>query len=179
MHAYNELPVTMVRSEPFAAVVPALLQIKRMYWHFGACGQLALSRLRTTAEDDPLRFSQATNRKPGVLFKDSDFSVLIKEAEFLKPVLDAVLLDAGPNRQCCNARIVELAPRTCQAYHQNAAEYQYHLPMVTGHSCFWVVDDYIMRARRVGALYRLRTGLMHTAVNASDTPRLHLVISVS
>lgn len=176
----QELPVETIAADPWPDIVPGLLGLVRAHWSSGEFNQLALSRLPTTGEADPERWREACGSffRRKVMYEDGDFSVLLPEADFLRPVLDAVERHSG--LRACRPRLMQLAPKTCLSYHKDLAPYRYHVPVVTNSSAFFVVEGLTYQMAHPGHLYRLRTNLHHTAVNAHfDQPRLHLVISTA
>ncbi len=72
-------------------------------------------------------------------------------------------------------RFMFLQPKTCYTLHIDSEEFRYHIPLVTNGKCFFVNNDIIERMPHAGWLYRFRTTEYHTAVNASNHTRIHLV----
>lgn len=78
-------------------------------------------------------------------------------------------------KQIGRVRAMRLLPKTCYTLHVDPEEYRFHIPLLTNSHCFFVVGERMFRMEEVGSLYRFRTNLIHTAVNASNHPRIHLV----
>lgn len=108
-------------------------------------------------------------------YSDKDFTNLVVGAEFLQPMFDyAIQYGYEP----CRPMIRYLAPKTCLSYHQDDAGVRFHLVLQTHWSAFFVVQDTVYRMPEVGALYSLKTNVMHTAVNADIArPRIHFTFS--
>lgn len=82
---------------------------------------------------------------------------------------------ANFNLKVGRVRLMRLEPKTCYTYHKDLEEFRFHLPLSTNKKCFFVVDDQVCRMEELLTLYKLRTNLIHTAVNASFEIRDHLV----
>ncbi len=72
-------------------------------------------------------------------------------------------------------RLMRLQPKTCYTLHKDPEEFRYHIPLITSWKSFFVVDDIIYRMEKPGHLYKFKTNAFHTAVNASNVYRLHIV----
>ena len=72
-------------------------------------------------------------------------------------------------------RLMRLEPKTCYTYHKDPEEFRFHLPLQSNKNCFFVVDDTVCRMEELLTLYKIKTNIIHTAVNASTELRDHLV----
>jgi aspartyl/asparaginyl beta-hydroxylase (cupin superfamily) len=72
-------------------------------------------------------------------------------------------------------RFMRLKPKTCLTLHRDPDEFRYHIPLETGFNCFFVVGEQIYRMPTLGETYLLDTRDVHTAVNASNHNRIHIV----
>ena len=102
------------------------------------------------------------------------------EFEFNVPLYDniqytnSVIKDLKIHR----TRLMRLRPHTCYSYHKDASQ-RIHIPIVTSVNCFIIVDDILNRYPADGSSYLINTRKMHTAVNASNNDRWHIVGCVS
>lgn len=67
--------------------------------------------------------------------------------------------------------------RSCLSWHKDFST-RIHVPIYTNDDCFMVVDNKVIRLP-FGETYWVNTKLPHTAVNASEEDRVHLVFCVS
>jgi hypothetical protein len=107
-----------------------------------------------------------------------DFAILNQHfhGTYMETVIDAVKAQAViDNVNIGRIRFMYLQPKTCYTLHRDVEEFRYHIPIDTNPRCFFVNADKIERMVTVGRLYRFKTNEMHTAVNASDQTRIHLV----
>ncbi|MEQ1723161.1 MAG: aspartyl/asparaginyl beta-hydroxylase domain-containing protein [Pseudobdellovibrio sp.] len=72
-------------------------------------------------------------------------------------------------------RLMRLEPKTCLTYHLDLEEFRFHVPLISNEKCFFVVNDLVYRMSDTSTLYKFKTNLLHTAVNASTEIRDHLV----
>ena len=70
-------------------------------------------------------------------------------------------------------RIMQSGPKTCLTLHQDMTK-RIHIPLITNQNCFMMIEDKIYRLK-AGKVYLTNTTLKHTAVNASDSSRVHIV----
>ncbi len=77
-------------------------------------------------------------------------------------------------------RILRLAPKTCYSWHQDDFPCRLHIPILTNSSAFYVTSEGgLEQLPEVGRLYKVDTGVFHTAMNASlNEDRIHLVFSL-
>lgn len=75
------------------------------------------------------------------------------------------------------ARIVTLQPKYALTYHTDTdSALRYHIPIVTNDNIMFIVADKVYRMKQQGTLYTIDTNYLHTVVNASKTPRIHLIL---
>lgn len=98
------------------------------------------------------------------------------EGSYIAEVMDEVEEFARTEgKNIGRVRVMRLMPKTCYTLHVDPEEFRYHIPLLTNLDCFFVVGETMQKMPEVGRLYRFKTNLIHTAVNASPIPRLHLV----
>ena len=90
------------------------------------------------------------------------------------PYTNSVLKELKIHR----TRLMRLMPLSCYTYHKDASQ-RIHIPLITNENCFIIVDDVITRYPADGSSYLINTTKMHTAVNASNDERWHIVGCVS
>lgn len=107
-----------------------------------------------------------------------DFTIL--NQHFVGTYLEAVIAQVKEQAvfdkvEIGRIRFMYLQPKTCYTLHRDLEEFRYHIPIVTNPKCFFVNADKVERMPMIGRLYRFRTNEQHTAVNASNDVRIHLV----
>jgi hypothetical protein len=92
-----------------------------------------------------------------------------KYSLFNLPTINRIMEKYGMKR----TRIMKSNPKTCLSMHQDLTK-RIHIPLITNDKCFMAIEDrnYYLEA---GKIYLTNTTLRHTAVNASDTYRVHIV----
>lgn len=70
-------------------------------------------------------------------------------------------------------RVMMMKPRMCYSYHKDRTK-RLHIPLVTNPHCFLVVETEAIHLPR-GGMYIVDTTKMHTAFNAWDRVRVHIV----
>ena len=70
-------------------------------------------------------------------------------------------------------RLMQSDPKTCLSLHQDMSK-RIHIPLISNPDCLMIIEDrtYYLEP---GKIYLTNTTLRHTAVNASDMPRVHIV----
>jgi len=88
---------------------------------------------------------------------------------FNTPTINRILEKYGMLR----TRIMQSNPKTCLSMHSDMSK-RIHIPLITNRDCLMVIEDktYFLEP---GKIYLTNTTLKHTAVNASDKPRVHIV----
>lgn len=111
--------------------------------------------------------------------RKTDDYVVVNEffkGSYLETVIDEVkALAAEAGVKIGRIRLMLLEPKTCYTLHTDLEEYRFHIPLISNMNCFFVIGETIERMTTKGRVYTLRTKVLHTAVNASNENRLHLV----
>jgi hypothetical protein len=71
-------------------------------------------------------------------------------------------------------RLMWLSPMTCYSMHKDSTP-RIHIPMITNPECYFVFKQGIIQHMPVGSVYWTNTVNLHTFMNCSDKPRLHLI----
>jgi hypothetical protein len=95
-----------------------------------------------------------TNLNP--FFKDTIFEALINQYKLKR------------------TRLMWVSPMTCYSMHKDTTP-RIHIPMITNPECYFVFKTGIIQHMPVGSVYWTNTVNLHTFMNCSDKPRLHLV----
>lgn len=92
-----------------------------------------------------------------------------KYSLFQLPTINRIMEKYGMKR----TRIMKSNPKTCLSIHQDLTK-RIHIPLVTNDKCFMAIEDrnYYLEP---GKIYLTNTTLRHTAVNASESLRVHIV----
>lgn len=78
----------------------------------------------------------------------------------------------------CRVRFMMLTPqRRAYSMHQDLT-CRLHIPVSTNADCMFICDGELYRMPDIGRVYYANTRKRHTALNAGDTPRLHLLCSL-
>ena len=72
------------------------------------------------------------------------------------------------------SRVLILESKRCYTLHKDISK-RIHIPIETNDRCFFVLDDEVIKMPADGSVYEVDTTKMHTFVNASPTPRIHIV----
>jgi hypothetical protein len=75
------------------------------------------------------------------------------------------------------ARLLRLEKRTCYPLHKDYNQMRVHVPIITNEGCFFVMKGKVEGMSEVGRAYLFNNNVRHTAVNASQDDRIHLVIN--
>ena len=92
---------------------------------------------------------------------------------FLFPELDytnSIIEDMDLYR----TRIMTLPKKCCLTYHSDPTM-RVHIPLETNDQCFMLIDRTAHHLKDDGSAYLCDTTKLHTAINASLSPRTHLV----
>lgn len=145
------------------------------YGQFADNGQIALQMPQDMADDDPQRWTAACGSLHGTTKQASDYTKLLPEAQWVAPLLR--LCEEHSGQKACRTRILTMQPGRCYSYHKDTEKWRYHLVASTHPSSRFLVSETVGNMPVTGGLYRLRTDLMHTAINASKhLSRTHIVI---
>jgi hypothetical protein len=92
-----------------------------------------------------------------------------KYSLFEIPTINRIMEKYGMVR----TRIMKSNPKTCLTVHEDLTK-RIHIPLISNDKCFMAIEDrnYYLEP---GKIYLTNTTLRHTAVNASDTYRVHIV----
>jgi hypothetical protein len=100
-----------------------------------------------------------------------------KESEFIYPLYDipytnSILQELGMYR----TRVMCMKPKACYSWHYDFTK-RIHIPLQSDwKKCFMVFDgDEVVRMEPNGNYYEVDTTKNHTAVNASNSLRVHIV----
>jgi len=72
-------------------------------------------------------------------------------------------------------RVLRMPVRSCYTYHRDPDKYRFHIPLHAKEGSFFIVGGKLFTLTDLGALYRVKTTDLHTAVNSSPEDRYHLV----
>lgn len=88
---------------------------------------------------------------------------------FKLPTINRIMDKYGMKR----TRIMKSNPKTCLSLHTDLTK-RIHIPLITNDKCFMAIEDrnYYLEP---GKIYLTNTTLRHTAVNASESLRVHIV----
>ena len=89
------------------------------------------------------------------------------------------LLQALPGRYG-RARLMRMAPKSCLSFHRDDST-RYHLAIVTNPACYLIERDgeqgFFYHVPADGCVYHADTRRVHSAMNCSMEPRVHLVVA--
>lgn len=74
----------------------------------------------------------------------------------------------------CRTRLMWLGPKACYSLHKDLYK-RIHIPLITNDQCFFIFKKGIVQHVPVGYSYLIDSTLEHTAMNGSNSWRLHLV----
>ncbi len=94
------------------------------------------------------------------IFKDTIFEELINQYKLKR------------------TRLMWVSPMTCYSMHKDSTP-RIHIPMITNPECYFVFKQGIIQHMPVGSVYWTNTVNLHTFMNCSDKPRLHLIGAVN
>jgi hypothetical protein len=81
--------------------------------------------------------------------------------------------------RCTMVKFWTLKEGTCWPLHSDPEPYRYHIPLKTNIGSMMVVDDKLYTMPEIGSLYKMRIDVLHTAINAGASERVHLVFDVT
>ena len=90
------------------------------------------------------------------LFKDTIFEELINKYNLLR------------------TRLMWVSPYSCYSMHRDETP-RIHIPLITNPECYFVFQKGIISNLKQGNVWWVDTRMLHTFMNCSDLPRLHLV----
>ena len=71
-------------------------------------------------------------------------------------------------------RLMWVSPMTCYSMHKDSTP-RIHIPMITNPECYFIFKQGIVQHMPLGSVYWTNTTELHTFMNCSNMPRLHLV----
>jgi len=123
--------------------------------------------LQSTKDNlDPFWGVGKWNKKYELGYKETDFNTFI----FDLPYINSILLDLKMYR----TRVMNLKSKTCYTYHRDITK-RIHIPIETNKDCFMIVNKEVKHYPADGNYYIVDTTQYHTALNASNQDRVHLV----
>ena len=123
--------------------------------------------LQSTKDNlDPFWGVGKWNEKYELGYKETDFNTFI----FDLPYINSILLDLKMYR----TRVMNLKSKTCYTYHRDITK-RIHIPIETNKDCFMIVNKEVKHYPADGNYYIVDTTQYHTALNASNQDRVHLV----
>jgi len=121
------------------------------------------------AHKPDLNPSDEWNKSIGRLDRLQYPETYFKYSLFNLPTINRIMEKYGMKR----TRIMKSNPKTCLSMHQDLTK-RIHIPLITNEKCFMAIEDrnYYLEP---GKIYLTNTTLRHTAVNASENYRVHIV----
>ena len=121
------------------------------------------------AHKPDLNPSDEWNKSIGRLDRLQYPETYFKYSLFNLPTINRIMEKYGMKR----TRIMKSNPKTCLSMHQDLTK-RIHIPLITNEKCFMAIEDrnYYLEP---GKIYLTNTILRHTAVNASENYRVHIV----
>jgi Aspartyl/Asparaginyl beta-hydroxylase len=114
-----------------------------------------------------------TKVKYDVPLQESQFTNFLDE--FRGTYVEKVYNELGKNYKLGRLRFMYLRPKTCLSWHFDTTA-RIHVPIYTDHTMTaMVLEDQIIRMPADGSAYVVDTTKPHTAFNAWDQIRIHLV----
>jgi hypothetical protein len=119
--------------------------------------------LQNKTDDDPWTSAVGKNRGKELdytnlnpFFKDTIFEEIINKYKLLK------------------TRLMWIGPYACYSVHKDDTP-RIHVPIITNLECYFVFKQGLISHLPAGSVYWVDTTKLHTFMNCSDTPRLHIV----
>ena len=155
------------------------------------------SRIRITYSDFDNEFAPCdasytpTNTVLDNMYKATDDFTVFKtwnSKNILKPFqktytekvvkeVDQWLISVG--LRCTVVKYWVLKSSQCWPLHSDPEPYRFHIPLKTSKGSMMVVDDKLYTMPEIGSLYRMRIDVPHTAINAGELDRIHMVFDVT
>lgn len=165
-------------SKPRFALLAAARLFLEQNKHLGVGEQIALQRRADVAADDPEAWSEACGSFHDTDKQAGEYTVLNPGAEWVQTLLD--FAEAHSGLKACRTRIMTMLPGRCLSYHKDVEKWRYHFVVVSNTSARFLVEDTVGNMPVVGGIYRLRTDLLHTALNPTKKQaRTHIVVCVA
>ena len=125
------------------------------------------SGLQFKENEDP--WASAVGKSRGNEFKYTNLNPYFKDTIFEEVIIKYQLL---------RTRLMWLSPNTVYSMHKDTTP-RIHIPMITNPECYFVFKIGIIQHMPVGSVYWTNTVNLHTFMNCSTKPRLHLIGVVS
>lgn len=109
-----------------------------------------------------------------VPLKEEDFSVLC--TQFSGTVFEEVYAALSKKYKLGRIRIMKLGLRYCMSWHTDSSP-RLHFPIKTQPGCFMIIENEIKHIPQ-GEWWMADTTKHHTALNASNEERIHLVVAI-
>ena len=90
---------------------------------------------------------------------------------FFKNTIFEEIID---NYKLLKTRLMWIGPYACYSIHKDDTP-RIHVPIITNPECYFVFKQGLISHLPTGSVYWVDTTKLHTFMNCSDTPRLHLV----
>lgn len=113
--------------------------------------------------DDP--WTSAVGRSQG-----NELSYNILNSYFTNTVFEEIIL----KYKMIRSRFMWIDPYSCYSMHKDETP-RIHIPLITNPQCFFVFKSGIIEHLTTNNVYWVDTRLVHTFMNCSEHPRLHLV----
>lgn len=95
---------------------------------------------------------------------------------FKNTYIEEIINLVSDKYKICRTRFIMSEPKTCLSTHSDPTR-RIHIPIYTNNDCYMVFTDKVYRLDH-GKIYITNTTEEHTAVNASNKTRTHLVMCV-
>lgn len=97
------------------------------------------------------------------------------EYDQLNPVFDnTIFSDIIQKYNLKRTRLMWVDPYACYSMHVDSTP-RIHIPLISNPECYFVFKYGMIKHLSVGNVYWINTKILHTFMNCSDTPRLHLI----
>jgi hypothetical protein len=106
--------------------------------------------------EDVTRFPWSGENFINPLFKDTVFEEVIREYDMRR------------------TRLMWVMPFTCYSIHKDVGP-RFHIPLITNPDCYFVFKESGLTHLSAGKIYWTDTRKLHTFINCSKEPRLHIV----
>lgn len=118
--------------------------------------------------------------------RESDFNTMIDRFRglYIESVIHQIRIYASQQYKCGigRVRLMVLKPKSCLTWHTDVEQQmRFHIPIITNPGAMFIHQDPVNKQtvvslmQDVGALYTFDATVRHTAINASQEQRVHLV----
>jgi hypothetical protein len=164
--------------KPRLSIVVAARLFLESHGHLGNGEQLALQRRPEVPATDARAWTEACGTFHGTDKLPGEYTEMNPGTEWVLPLLAFCEMHSG--LKACRTRIMTLSPGRCLSYHKDTEKWRYHFVVVSNTSARFLVADTVGNMPVIGAVYRLRTDMMHTALNPTkEGSRTHIVVCVA